>query len=91
VRFWWGVVAAAIALSPAVTPHPGYTTETFVQTVQADPTPWQLEPPSADEQQHAQCMVDLLNHLGLEVTVQNLFVTGDYADLVYGGPCEMMQ
>jgi hypothetical protein len=67
-------------------------TETFVETVQVEVEPdlWRREPLDMDAEQHAQCMIDLLEHLGLEVTVQNLFVTGDYADLVYGGPCEML-
>jgi hypothetical protein len=78
-------------LSPTGTVQTLIHTETFVETVQVEVEPdlWRREPLDMDAEQHAQCMIDLMEHLGVEVTVQNLFVVGDYADL-QGGPCGLL-
>jgi len=87
MRFWLGVVAASVTLA-AVEQPPQVLTETFVQTVEVQPA-WHYEPLTPDVEQHAQCMIDLIGHYGLELTVQNLFIVGDMADLL-GGPCRML-
>jgi hypothetical protein len=88
VKFWLGVVTSALTIS-AVDVAPQVWSETFVQTVQVEGPRWVWEPPDYDAEQDARCMIDLLKHLGLEVTVDNLFVVGDYADL-QGGPCGLL-
>jgi hypothetical protein len=90
VRFWLGVVAASLTLGAAEVPSQ-VAHETFVHAVQVETVPdlWDWEPLPMDVEEHAQCMIDLIDHLGLDLTVQNLFIVGDYADL-QGGPCGLL-
>jgi len=89
VKFWWGVVAAAVSVGPGATPAPQVLTETFVEQVVVPAAPWTHEPLSRDLDEHAQCLIDVLGMFGLELTVDNLFIVGDFAD-VTGGPCAML-
>ena len=91
MKFWLGVVTAALTVGPVATPNPTPVTETFVETVQVgvEPELFVWEPLPMDVEEHAQCMIALIDHLGLELTVQNLFIVGDFADL-QGGPCLML-
>lgn len=36
----------------------------------------------------AQCSIDVLNHVGLEITAASVVVLGYWSDMAYGGPCE---
>jgi hypothetical protein len=39
----------------------------------------------------AQCSIDILNRVGLEISVLSVFALGDWADMAYGGPCEYLE
>ena len=90
MRFWLGALTATLTFT-AIDQVPDIWHETFVQTVEVELLPdlWAPDPLDMDVEEHAQCMIDLLNHLGLEITVQNLFIVGDFADL-QGGPCGLL-
>ena len=87
MRFWLGVIAASLTLTaPDVLPVT--MTETFVREVPVAEL-WRYEPLPTDVEEHAQCLIDVVEMLGLELTVDTLFVVGDYADL-QGGPCGLL-
>jgi hypothetical protein len=90
VRFWLGVITAALSLGASEMPYT-VLTETYVEqvTVEVEREPWRLEPLDRDLEEHAQCLIDVVAMLGLELTVDTLFVVGDFADL-QGGPCGML-
>jgi hypothetical protein len=90
VKFWLGVITAALSLGASEVPYT-VLTETYVEQVRVEvqPEPWRFEPLTTDLEEHAQCLIDLIDMLGLELTVDTLFVVGDFADL-QGGPCGML-
>ena len=89
MRFWLGVAAASLTLT-ATEVTPMTVTETFVQPVVIETVePWTFEPLPTDVQEHADCLIAVIDHYELEMTVQNLFIVGDMADLL-GGPCGML-
>ena len=87
VRFWLGVIVASMSVGSAAAPV--VMTETWVEQVVVRDEPWKMQPLTRDLEQHAQCLIDLIDHYGLELTVDNLFIVGDFADL-QGGPCRML-
>jgi hypothetical protein len=89
VKFWLGVVAAVISVGPGAAPYPGLVSETFVEQVKVPAEPWTFTPLPSDVDEHAQCLLDVLALFELDVTVDNLFVVGDFADL-NGGPCGLL-
>jgi hypothetical protein len=68
--------------------------ETFVQTATVEvEVPVLFEPyvaDVADVDAHSDCLWHLMRALDLEMEVATLFVVADYADLVYGGACGML-
>jgi hypothetical protein len=91
VRFWLGVIATALSVG-AVEQRPQVLTETWVEqvTVEVESEPWRFEPLTRDLEEHAQCLIDVVAALDLELTVDHLFIVGDFADL-QGGPCRMLE
>jgi hypothetical protein len=91
VRYWLGIITAALTLNATHIPAT-VLTETYVEQVrvEVEREPWQYRPLDRDLEQHAQCLIDVVSALGLELTVDTLFVVGDYADL-QGGPCGLLE
>lgn len=92
MKFWLGVGVVLLAVAPV--PEQVMVAETFVQTETVEvevPVPFEFYVADIqDVDAHSDCLWHLMRVLGLEMEVATLFVVGDFADLVYGGSCGML-
>jgi hypothetical protein len=92
VKFWAGVGAALLSVAPV--PEQVLVAETFVQTATVEvEVPVLFEPyvaDVADVDAHSDCLWHLMRALGVEMEVGSLFVVADFADLMFGGACGML-
>ena len=92
VKFWAGVGAVLLAVAPV--PEQVLVAETFVQTETVEvevPVPFEFYVADIqDVDAHSDCLWYLMRALDVEMEVATLFVVADFADLVYGGACGML-
>jgi hypothetical protein len=84
-----GLVCGVILTSP-LAEQVEVTTVEYVH-VQVEEPVWEPFVPYRQEHDpEADCLWELMHHLGQPILLAELLVVADFADLHYGGPCRML-
>jgi len=89
MKFWAGVLASLLVLSPRVEPGTVHY-ETIVHRVssseeKAEPAEFEGHDINEAERQ-GMCLWDFMNDRGIEITLENVLVSGNWTDM-RGGAC----
>ena len=90
MRFWLGVGVALLTVAPI--PEQVLVAETYVQTATVEvPVSFDFYVPDmGDVDEDSDCLWHLMRALDVKIEVEELFVVADYADLMFGGSCGML-
>lgn len=96
MRFWLGVLASLLVVSPSTVVVTEY--ETIVQEIEIEIQPEWVDTPIADSlvkdwdeiDRQSNCLFEYLRqHLGYEITLEAVLYAGAWLDIL-GGPCEVI-